>query len=69
MRLRRLRAARPRGRRAGLALLPSHVVQPPGSSSVITAPNTGGYWPGAGLSLSDNPNPNALNDSCNRMYI
>ena len=24
--------------------------------------------PGASLSLSDNPNVNALNDSCNRMY-
>jgi hypothetical protein len=24
---------------------------------------------GASLSLSDNPNPNARNDSCNRMYI
>jgi hypothetical protein len=26
-------------------------------------------WPGACLSLSDNPNPTALNDSCNRMYL
>ena len=26
-------------------------------------------WPGARLSLSDNPNPTALNNSCNRVYL
>ena len=26
-------------------------------------------WPGAGLSLSGNPNPNARNGSCSRMYL
>ena len=29
----------------------------------------GGTSPGAGLSLSDSPNPNALDDSCNRICL
>ena len=36
---------------------------------VVAGGVTGNISPGASLSLSDNPNLNALNDSCNRTYL
>ena len=41
----------------------------PADAAPLAGAASGLASPGASLSLSDNPNPNALTDSCNRRYI